>query len=216
MKAHENILALKSRLELEGKNSRIQDLEQQVGALQGELADLSKAPHSIEVQHDFLNKELERALKRINQLEEENRSTEERMKLAEDLKHNDKELIDLLRGQCNSLEKDLTAEQDRNSLLEDKLKHMDLIRADLLKEQEKALKSTKEFENMRQKLKRRDRHIEDLEDDNVKLQQLKHDLESQIAKKEIKVKKVEKKVSELQNEVRGTCFATCVFFINSL
>ena len=54
---------------------------------------------------------------------------------------------------------------------------------------------------MKQKVKRRDRHIEDLEDDNVKMQQIKRDLESQLVKKELKMKKIENKMSDLQNEV---------------
>lgn len=95
----------------------------------------------------------------------------------------------------------MITEQDRNSQLEDKLKLLDMMRSDFLKEQEKHVKTTKELESMRQKIKRRDRHIEDLEDDNVKLQQLKQELESNMAKKEFKIKKVEKKVSDLQHEV---------------
>ena len=99
---------------------------------------------------------------------------------------------------------DLTTEQDRNSELEDKVKLLELLRADFLKEQEKYIKISKELEAMRQKIKRRDRHIEDLEDDNVKLQQLKQDLESNMNKKEFKIKKVEQKVSDLQHEVHDT------------
>jgi len=129
------------------------------------------------------------------------------MKLAEDLQQNDKELIDILRKQCGSLEEDLTTEQDRNSQLEDKLKLLEMMRTDFLKDQEKHIKTTKELEAMRQKIKRRDRHIEDLEDDNVKLQQLKQELESNLAKKEFKIKKVEKKVSDLQSEVCCTFYS---------
>ena len=64
------------------------------------------------------------------------------------------------------------------------------------------MKLTKECDNLRQKIKRRDRHIEDLEDDNVKLLQLKSALESQLAKKEYQMKKIERKLSSLQNDVR--------------
>ncbi|XP_066929720.1 myosin heavy chain, cardiac muscle isoform-like isoform X1 [Clytia hemisphaerica] len=201
VKAHENILALKSRLELEGKNSRIHDLEQQNQTLKEEIQDITNTPNTNEAQQELLIKELERARKWIDKLEEENRAVEERKRLAEDLQKNDKELIDILRNQCGSLEEDLTTEQDRNSQLEDKLKLLDMMRSDFLKEQEKHVKTTKELESMRQKIKRRDRHIEDLEDDNVKLQQLKQELESNMAKKEFKIKKVEKKVSVLQHEV---------------
>ena len=96
----------------------------------------------------------------------------------------------------------MTTEQDRNSQLEDKVKLLELIRTDFLKEQEKHIKTTKELEASRQKIKRRDRHIEDLEEDNVKLEQMKRDLESSMSKKEFKIKKVEQKVSDLQHEVR--------------
>lgn len=97
---------------------------------------------------------------------------------------------------------DLTTEQDRTVQLEDNVKLLELMRADFLKEKEKHVKINKELEAMRQKIKRRDRHIEDLEDDNVKLQQLKQDLESNMGKKEFKIKKIEQKVSDLQNEVQ--------------
>ena len=201
VKAHENILALKSRLELEGKNNRIHELEQQIGALKEEIAQVTKSPDTYEAQHELLSKELARARKWINQLEEENRQAEERMKLAEDLQYNDKEWIDMLQKQCSSLENDLTTEQKRNSQLEDKVKMLELIRGDFLKEQEKHIKTTKELEDMRQRVKRRERDIEDLEDDNIKLQQLKKELESNLTKKEFKIKKLEKKITDLQNEV---------------
>lgn len=57
------------------------------------------------------------------------------------------------------------------------------------------------MDNLRQKVKRRDRMIEDLEDDNVKMQQIKRDIESQLSRKELKMKKTERKISELQMEV---------------
>jgi len=76
VKAHENILALKSRLELEGKNNRIHDLEQQTQTLKEEIDDISKAPDTNEAQQELLLKELGRARKWIVKLEEENRSAE--------------------------------------------------------------------------------------------------------------------------------------------
>ena len=79
VKAHENILALKSRLELEGKNNRIHDLEQQTQTLKEEIADITKAPDTNEAQQELLLKELDRARKCIVQLEEENRSAEVRI-----------------------------------------------------------------------------------------------------------------------------------------
>ena len=97
---------------------------------------------------------------------------------------------------------DLTTEQDRTVQLEDNVKLLELMRTDFLKEKEKHIKISKELDAMRQKIKRRDRHIEDLEDDNVKLQQLKQDLESNMVIKEFKIKKFEQKVSDLQNEVQ--------------
>lgn len=205
VKAHENILALKYRLELEGKSTRVNDLEQQVESLQDEISKLTSMAPVSETLHDITSKELERARKRIVNLEEENRSTEERLKLAEDLQSNDREFLDVLRNQLGSMEGDLLSAQDSNRMLEDKIKMMETIQTEFLKEQDKNLKANKEVEGLRQKVKRRDRHIEDLEDDNVKLQQLKTELESQLAKKEYKVKKMERKVSDLQNEVTKCC-----------
>ena len=87
-----------------GKNSRIQDLEQQNQALKEEIHDIANAPNTNEAQQELLSKDLGRARKWINKLEEEVRAAEERMKLAEDLQQNDRELIDILRKQCSSLE----------------------------------------------------------------------------------------------------------------
>ncbi|XP_065652061.1 girdin isoform X2 [Hydra vulgaris] len=201
VRAHENMLALKCRLELESKNIRIEDLEQQIKSLQSEIHKLSYVSDSSDRHHETLAKELERARQRYTHLEEENRSTEARLKLAEDLQQNDRELLEVLRNQLSQIEQELQTSQQCNKHQEDKLKLLDLIKGDLLKEQDKVTKLTKDCDNLRQKIKRRDRNIEDLEDDNVKLQQLKSALESQLAKKEFQMKKIERKLSSLQNDV---------------
>lgn len=144
-------------------------------------------------------------------LEEENTAYQEKLRLAEDLQQYDRELLEFLRKQLTSLENDLVSARDNNSILEDNLKIMEVTRTDYVKEQEKNGKLTKELESIRQKVKRRDRHIEDLEDDNVKLQQLKTELESQLSKRDFKMKKMERRVSELQSEVRRFLF---FIFIN--
>ena len=51
-------------------------------------------------------------------------------------------------------------------------------------------------------MKRRDRIIEDLEEDNVKLSQCKTELESQLSKRDFKMKKLERRLTEMQGEVR--------------
>lgn len=201
LKAHENILALKSRLELEGKSNRITDLEQLNKSLQEECNKLSYAPDITDVQQEVVRKELERAQKTIALLEDEKQTFEKKLQLAEDLQHNDRELLEVYRNQLSSIDADYASLQKHNETLEEKCKKIEIIRNDYLAEQEQSLKLTKEIENMKQKVKRRDRHIEDLEDDNVKMQQIKRDLESQLAKKELKMKKIENKMSDLQNEV---------------
>ena len=201
VKAHEHILALKSRLELEGKSTAISDLHQQVQSLQSQLS--SHLPYeTAETQQDALNKNLDLANRRIVRLEEENTAFQEKINLAEDLQNNDRELLEFLRKQLASLESDLVSARENNRFLESNLKLMEVTRSDYVKEQEKCTKLTKELESNRQKVKRRDRHIEDLEDDNVKLQQLKTELESQLSKRDFKMKKLERRVSELQSEVK--------------
>ena len=207
LKAHENILALKSRLELEGKSNRIADLEQLNKSLQEECNKLSYAPDITDVQQEVVRKELERAQKTIALLEDEKQTFEKKLQLAEDLQHNDRELLEVYRNQLSSIDADYASLQKHNETLEEKCKKIEIIRNDYLAEQEQSLKLTKEIENMKQKVKRRDRHIEDLEDDNVKMQQIKRDLESQLAKKELKMKKIENKMSDLQNEVEKLFWA---------
>ena len=201
LKAHENILALKSRLELEGKSNRIADLEQLNKSLQEECNKLSYAPDVTDVHQEVVRKELERAQKTIALLEDEKQTFEKKLQLAEDLQHNDRELLEVYRIQLTSIDAEYASLQKHNETLEEKCKKIEIIRNDYVAEQEQSLKLTKEIENMKQKVKRRDRHIEDLEDDNVKMQQIKRDLESQLAKKELKMKKIENKMSDLQNEV---------------
>ena len=201
MKAHEHILALKSRLELEQKSGVINDLHQQVYSLHHQLSAREPTYDIVETQQDVLNRNLENANKRIQRLEEENTAYQEKITLAEDLQNNDRELLEFLRKQLTSLENDLVSARENNRYLEDNLKLMEVTQNDYIKEQEKNSKITKELESIRQKVKRRDRHIEDLEDDNVKLQQLKTELESQLSKRDFKMNKMERRVSELQSEV---------------
>ena len=203
VKAHENIALLKSRLELEGRTSRVNDLEVEVRNLQEEIERLSLSHEQSDVE-DILRRELDRSKLRVKNLEEEKRTMEERLFLAEDLQKNDRELLEVLRSQISSLENDLFSAQQKNKLSDDKLKILDLVKKDYCNEQEKTAKLTKDLDTARQKLKRRDRHIEDLEDDNVKLQQSKTELESQLQKKDVKIKKIERKVSELHVEL-GKC-----------
>ena len=126
IRAHENMLILKCRLELESKSMRIEDLEQQIKSLQSEIHKLSYVSDSSDRHHETLAKELERARQRYAHLEEENRSTEERLKLAEDLQQNDRELLEVLRNQLSQLEQELQTSQQCNKLQEDKLKLLEL------------------------------------------------------------------------------------------
>ena len=64
MKAHETIAVLKGRLELEGKSSRISDLESEVNNLREEINKLSESHEKVNVQ-DVLRRELERAKQKV-------------------------------------------------------------------------------------------------------------------------------------------------------
>jgi chromosome segregation ATPase len=60
-----------------------------------------------------LEKTLENCVRQIEQLEEANKTAQEKVRLLEDLRKNDKECIDILRAQTNDLETKLTKSDER-------------------------------------------------------------------------------------------------------
>jgi len=203
LSARENISIVKNRLEIEGKNQLIEELKDEIKHLQTSIDDLSLNKHSEESRQDFLQGEVSRRDRRILCLEEEKRSLEERLSLAEDLQKNDRDLLEVLRHQLTALESDLLASEDKNKQLEREIKDLKAVESELKEERGNAQKFRKHAEFLSGKLKLREQHVSYLEDDNVKMQQEKTDLEGKLEKSEIKIDSLSKMVKELQKDIHN-------------
>ena len=203
LSARENISIVKNRLEIEGKNQLIEELKDEIKHLQKSIDDLSLNRHSEESRQDFLQGEVSRRDRRILCLEEEKRSLEERLSLAEDLQKNDRDLLEVLRHQLTTLESDLLASEDKKKQLEREIKDFKVVESELKEEKGNAQKFRKHAEFLSGKLKLREQHVSYLEDDNVKMQQEKTDLEGKLEKSEVKVDSLSKMVKELQKDIHN-------------
>ena len=198
--ARENITILKNRLELEAKTQRIHDLEEEVAHLQASVDDLSLNKDCDETHNERLRTEVNRRNKRVLCLEDDKRTLEERLSLAEDLQKNDRELLDVLRNQLTSLEKDLLNSEDKNKQLEDQLKTFKSVELDLKSEKENSLRLKKHVDYLNGKLKVREQHVSYLEDDNVKLQQEKSVLQKRTEKDKVKIDRLNNLIKELKKD----------------
>ena len=199
--ARENVLMLKNRLELEGKSLRISDLENEVQHLKSTIASITLSRTSDEDSHDKLQGNIHRCNQRIKSLEEENKTLQERISLAEDLQTNDRELLDVLRNQLNVLERDLLVSQEKCRNLEDRIKTYKEIESDLSDERVKNSELTKQMEFLNEKIKKRDRLMSCLEDDNVKLEHLMKEFKDKTRKDQSVIEKLDEKVKVLQQNI---------------
>eukprot|EP00112_Aurelia_sp_Birch-Aquarium-sp1_P005157 Seg1585.4 transcript_id=Seg1585.4/GoldUCD/mRNA.D3Y31 product="hypothetical protein" protein_id=Seg1585.4/GoldUCD/D3Y31 len=199
--ARENITILKNRLDLEAKAQRIHDLEEEVAHLQASVDDLSLNKDCDESHNERLRTEVNRRNKRVLCLEDDKRTLEERLSLAEDLQKNDRELLDVLRNQLTSLEKDLLNSEDKNKQLEDQVKSFKSVETDLKAEKENSQKLKKHVDYLNGKLKVREQHVSYLEDDNVKLQQEKSVLQKRTEKDKLKIDKLNNFIKELKKDI---------------
>eukprot|EP00794_Sanderia_malayensis_P012044 gene12044-13287_t len=199
--ARENMSMLKNRLELEGKNLRIEELENEVNHFQTTIDGLKQSQFSGEFQQDALEENLKRRDNRIQNLEDEKRTLEERLSLAEDLQQNDRELLDVLRTQLTSLEKDLLTTEDRNKVLEEKVKSLSVIDDQLKEEILNIQKLNKQVDFLSGKLKLREQHVSYLEDDNVSLNQQNKDLESKLKKSINQRENLSDTIKDLENDI---------------
>ena len=199
--ARENITILKNRLELEAKTQRIRDLEEEVAHLQASIDDLSLNKDCDETHNERLRTEVNRRNKRVLCLEDDKRTLEERLSLAEDLQKNDRELLDVLRNQLTSLEKDLLNSEDKNKQLEDQLKTFKSVETDLKYEKENSQRLKKHVDYLNGKLKVREQHVSYLEDDNVKLQQEKSVLQKRAEKDKVTIDRLNNLIKDLKKDI---------------
>ena len=200
--ARENITIVKNRLEVEGKNQAIEELKEEIKHLQSSINDLSQNKHSEESRQDFLQGEVKRRNRRVLCLEEEKKSLEERLSLAEDLQKNDRDLLDVLRHQLTTLEGDLLSSEDRNKQLERQMKDLKAIECELKEERVSLQKIRRHAEFLSGKLKLREQHVSFLEDDNVKMQQEKTELEAKVGKDRSKIDRLNTMVRELKSDAQ--------------
>eukprot|EP00795_Rhopilema_esculentum_P008727 gene8727-14748_t len=200
--ARENITIVKNRLELEGKNQAIQELEEENCHLRSAVEDLRCNRDSEETQYDWLQGKIKRRNKRLQCLEDEKKTLEERLKLAEDLQKNDRDLLDVLRNQLTSLESDLLSAEDKNKQLEGETRKLKSIENDLKEERQISHKVKRHVEFLNGKLKVREQHVSYLEEDNVSMQQEKSDLEMKLEKDREKIERLNSVVKELKKEVK--------------
>ena len=199
--ARENIHLVKNRLEIEGKNLRIEELENETKHLQSTVDGMKINKYTDESQQDMLHEELKRKRNKIQSLEEEERTLEERLKLAEDLQNNDRELLDVLRNQLTNLEKDLLCSEDKNRLLEERVKGLLSVESDFEEEKHTVMKLNKQIDFLSGKLTLREQHVSYLEDDNVKLQQQNKELESKVNKSRTRIDKLINTMKDLKSDI---------------
>lgn len=90
---------------IESKDEKIKALELAVDRLECENKQMKHDQQPEDMTKIFtLEKTLENCIRQIEKQEEENKTSEEKMRLLEDLRKNDKECIDILRAQTTDLE----------------------------------------------------------------------------------------------------------------
>ena len=99
---------------IDSKDEKIRNLERAVERLECENKLMKHEQKPGETTKIFtLEKTLENCVRQIEQLEEEKRTVQEKVRLLDDLRKNDKECIDILRVQINDLELKLSKSDDR-------------------------------------------------------------------------------------------------------
>ena len=201
--ARENITIVKNRLEMEGKNQLIVELRDEVEYLQSSINDLSLNKDSEESRQDYLQREVNRRSRRINCLEDEKKSLEERLSLAEDLQKNDRDLLDVLRNQLTTLESDLLASEDAKKQLEREIRELKSVENEVKEVKENSQRMRKHIEFLSAKLKLREQHVSYLEDDNVRMHQEKTEVEGKLQKNQMKVDRLNELVKDLRKEIQS-------------
>ena len=99
---------------IDSKDEKIRSLERVIERLECENKQIKLEQQPGDAMKIFtLEKTLENCVRQIEQLEDENKTAQEKIQLLEDLRKNDKECIDILRAQTNDLEMKLTKSDQR-------------------------------------------------------------------------------------------------------
>ena len=99
---------------IDSKDEKIRSLERVIERLECENKQIKQEQEPKDVTKIFtLEKTLENCVRQIEQLEEANKTAQEKVRLLEDLRKNDKECIDILRAQTGDLEAKLTSSDER-------------------------------------------------------------------------------------------------------
>ena len=156
---------------IDSKDEKIRSLERVIERLECENKQIKLQQQPGDATKIFtLEKTLENCVRQIEQLEEENKTAQEKIQLLEDLRKNDKECIDILRAQTNDLEMKLTKSDQRVRETEKEGKNQ----SEWLKQQYE-----KQIGEMQSALRAKESKLRDLGKVKSRVAKQKQDLESQ-------------------------------------
>ena len=156
---------------IDSKDEKIRSLERVIERLECENKQIKLEQKPGDATKIFtLEKTLENCVRQIEQLEEANKTAQEKVRLLEDLRKNDKECIDILRAQTNDLETKLTKSDERVRDAEKDCKNQ----SQWLKQQYE-----KQIEEMQGALRAKEAKLRDLDKVKSRVAKQKQDLENQ-------------------------------------
>ena len=156
---------------IDSKDEKIRSLERVIERLECENKQIKLEQQPGDATKIFtLEKTLENCVRQIEQLEEANKTAQEKVRLLEDLRKNDKECIDILRAQTNDLETKLTKSDERVREAEKEGKSQ----SQRLKQQYE-----KRIDEMQSALRAKESKLRDLDKVKSRVAKQKHDLENQ-------------------------------------
>ena len=156
---------------IDSKDEKIRSLERVIERLECENKQIKLAQQPGDATKIFtLEKTLENSVRQIEQLEEANKTAQEKVRLLEDLRKNDKECIDILRAQTNDLETKLTKSDERVREAEKEGKSQ----SQWLKVQ-----YAKQIEELQSALRAKEAKLRDLDKVKSRVAKQKQDLENQ-------------------------------------
>ena len=179
---------------IDSKDDKIRSLERTIERLECENKQIKLEQQPGDATKIFtLEKTLESCVRQIEQLEEANRTAQEKVRLLEDLRKNDKECIDILRAQTNDLETKLTKSDERVRDVEKDGKNQ----SQWLKQQYE-----KQIEELRGALRAKEAKLRDMDKVKSRVAKQKQDLENQrISENELHTKMCEQ-VMELKRDLQ--------------
>ncbi|XP_046839152.1 myb-like protein X [Xenia sp. Carnegie-2017] len=143
---------------IDSKDEKIKALELAVDRLECKNKQMKHDQQPQDMTKFYLRKTLENCIRQIEKQEEENKTSEEKMRLLEDLRKNDKECIDILRAQTTDLEMKLCKSDEEVQWLKQQYE--------------------KEIEELKKSLKMKDSKLRDISKVKLRVTKQKQDFEA--------------------------------------